>query len=251
MTFRVFAFGVGVALGLMGMRATAQQNPAGMVQPSTAKVRDRFEPAPVGQALLQGGMLGARIDASEKRRLLEVDENDMLDAFERRTVPHQDWQGEHVGKFLHAATQAWVYTKDAELKAKLDRVVARLLKTQEADGYLGTYPENKRWTSWDVWVHKYDLLGLLTYYQFTGNKEALQACRRIGNLLSKTFGTEPGQRDINRAGEHVGMAADSVLEPMVLLYRATDDPRYLKFATYIVTNYDAPGGPAILAPGAL
>jgi DUF1680 family protein len=38
-----------------------------------------------------------------------------------------------------------------------------------------------------------------------------------------------------------------VLEAIVLLYRATDDPRYLRFGQYIVSNYDAPGGPAILA----
>ena len=43
------------------------------------------------------------------------------------------------------------------------------------------------------------------------------------------------------------MAPDSVLEAIVLLYRATDDPRYRQFAGYIVTHYDAPGGPAILA----
>ena len=143
------------------------------------------------------------------------------------------------------------------LKQKMDRIVTRLLKTQEPDGYLGTYPKEQRWTGWDVWCHKYDLLGLLAYYQFTtlANKgkptvlgiQAFDACRRIGDLLCATFGTEPGKRDINRAGSHVGMAPDSVLEPMVLLYRASGHPRYLAFAEYIVKNYDAPRGPALLA----
>ena len=31
----------------------------------------------------------------------------------------QAWVGEHVGKWLHAATLAWVYTGDVELRAKL------------------------------------------------------------------------------------------------------------------------------------
>jgi DUF1680 family protein len=223
----------------------AQQNPAGLARPGTAQVTDRLIPLTPDAVKLTGGFLGARITANERSRLLHVDENDMLDAFERRAAPHQDWQGEHVGKFLHAATLAWQNTGDPALKAKLDRVVARLLKTQEPDGYLGTYSPDHRWTSWDVWVHKYDLLGLLTYYQYTGNAAALNACRHIGDLLIRTFG--PGLRDINRAGEHMGMAADSVLEAVVLLYRATAEPRYLQFAHYIVANYDAPGGPAILA----
>jgi DUF1680 family protein len=256
---RCFAASCLVLALVLGARpAIAQQNPAGLAKPGTAAVADQLTPALPSEVAFAGGMLGDRVTASERNRLLQVDENDLLDAFERRDAPHQDWQGEHVGKFLHAATQAWRNTHDTRLKAKLDRVVTRLLKTQEADGYLGTYPVRQRWTSWDVWVHKYDLLGLLTYYQYTHTlphaqnapdlpDQALQACRRVGDLLIRTFGTGPGQRDINQAGYHQGMAATSVLEPVVLLYRATGDARYLEFGRYIVRNYDAPGGPAILA----
>ncbi|MBV9867654.1 MAG: glycoside hydrolase family 127 protein [Abitibacteriaceae bacterium] len=189
------------------------------------------------------GFLGQRVANNEKGRLLEVDENDLLDAFERRDVSHQDWQGEHVGKFLHAATLAWVNTGDPALKAKLDRVVARLIKTQEADGYLGTYPTDRRWTSWDVWVHKYDLIGLLTYYHYTGNQAALDASRKVGDLLINTF---PAKKSIIHAGEHVGMAATSVLEAIVLLYRTTGDGRYLDFAKYIVNAWNEPDGPKII-----
>ena len=240
-------FGLIAVIGSSLSSVGAQQNPAGLALPNTAKVQDRFTPLIPDQVTLVGGMLGTRYDASEKHRLLTIDENDLLDAFERRTVFHQDWQGEHIGKYLHAASQVWFSTKDPVLKAKIDRLAARLMRTQEPDGYLGTYKPDHRWTSWDVWVHKYDLIGLLTYYQYTGNKEALAACRRVGDLLARTFGTRPGQRDINKAGEHIGMAPDSVLEAIVLLYRATDEPKYLQFAQYIVSNYDAPGGPAILA----
>ena len=43
------------------------------------------------------------------------------------------------------------------------------------------------------------------------------------------------------------MAATSVLEPIVLLYRATGDPRYLEFARYLVAAYDDPNGPRIIS----
>src|SRR5689334_12550200 len=118
-----FALSLALALGGIALRGQAQQNPAGMVIPSTAKVKDTFTPLLPNEVALQGGMIGTRVAASEKNRLRVVDENDLLDAFERRNVDHQDWQGEHVGKFLHAATMAWVNTSDPELKAKLDRVV--------------------------------------------------------------------------------------------------------------------------------
>src|SRR5262249_45088058 len=124
-----------------------------------------------------------------------------------------------------------------------------LLKTQEPDGYLGTYIPAKRWglypdADWDVWVHKYDLLGLLAYYQYTGNKEALRGAQRVGDLLINTFG--PGKKSIISAGTHVGMASTSVLEPVVLLYRSTAEPKYLDFAKYIVASWEEPNGPHIL-----
>jgi len=189
------------------------------------------------------GYLGRRVAASEKNRLLVVDEEELLAGFRHRPGK-QDWIGEHVGKFLHAATLAWANTGDPQLRAKIDRVAAELIKCQMPDGYLGTYTPERHWTSWDVWVHKYDLLGLLTYYQYTGDPAALEASKKIGDLLVNTFG--PGKKSIISAGTHVGMAATSVLEPIVYLYRMTGDERYLDFAKYIVAAYDEPNGPKIV-----
>jgi uncharacterized protein len=195
------------------------------------------------------GFLGARVAHSEKNRLLKVDLGPLLAGFRHRPGV-QPWIGEHIGKWLDAATLAWAYTGDSELRRKMDYAVTELLKCQEPDGYLGTYPPDKRFglypgADWDVWVHKYDLTGLLTYYQYTGNLAALAASRKIGDLLVRTFG--PGKRSILSAGTHVGMAATSILGPMVLLYRDTGDPRYLQFARYIVRSWSEPHGPEIIA----
>ena len=193
------------------------------------------------------GWLGARVAANEANRLLVVDTEPLLAGFRKKPGTHP-WIGEHIGKWLHAATLAWAYAGDAALREKLDRVAAELIATQEPDGYLGTYVPEQRFglfkgADWDVWSHKYNLIGLLTYYQYTGNEAALTACRKMGDLLIATF---PAKRSILAAGTHVGMAATSVLEPVVLLYRLTGDERYLDFARYIVKSWDEPKGPAIL-----
>lgn len=177
------------------------------------------------------GWIGKRIDANVRQRLLPIDTEPLLAGFRHKPGSHP-WIGEHVGKWLYAATLAWAYTGDPQLRAKLDRVAAELVRCQEPDGYLGTYVPEKRFdlypgSDWDVWTHKYNLIGLLTYYQYTGDAAALRACRKMGDLLIATF---PAKRSIIAAGTHVGMAATSVLEPMVLLYRATGDARYLDFA---------------------
>ncbi|NCO39323.1 MAG: hypothetical protein GW892_11520 [Armatimonadetes bacterium] len=202
-----------------------------------------IEPPLRPEAVRVGGLVGARLTATAEGRLLKLDEDALLAGFRHRPGS-QDWVGEHVGKFLHAATLAWVYTRDPKLREKIDRVTAELLKTQLADGYLGTYTPDQYWTSWDVWVHKYCLYGLLTVHQYTGNEAALDGARKLGDLVCRTFGRD--KRDLLRSGTHVGMAATSILEPMVMLYNATGETRYLDFCGYIVWSWSQPHGPHLL-----
>jgi DUF1680 family protein len=193
-----------------------------------------------------GGWIGERVAGSESNRLVKIDMDRLLEGYRHRPG-RQSWDGEHVGKWLHAATLAWVNSGDPALRAKLDYTVAELCKCQLADGYLGTYLEKDRWTEWDVWAHKYNLIGLLTYMQYTGDQTPMPVCRRMADLLCNTFGDTPGKRDIIPAGDHVGMAPTSVLEPMVLLYRMTGEPRYLDFCKYILRSWEQPNGPHIIS----
>lgn len=217
--------------------------PAALAQ-NVDKVSNRFVPASYSSQRIEG-LLGERMRVNLEGRLLNLDEKGVLDCFRHRPGS-QAWAGEHAGKFLDAAVNAWLYSKDERLKTLMDRVARELIAAQLPDGYLGTYLDEKRWTSWDVWVHKYDLLGLLNYYRATANQPALEAAKKIGDLLCRTFGTGDGQRDIVAAGTHVGMASTSVLEPMVYLYRVTGDKKYLGFCEYLVHSWSQPNGPKII-----
>ena len=197
------------------------------------------------------GFLGERVAANEAH-LLAVDLEPLLAGFRHRPGVHP-WIGEHIGKWLHAASLAWQHNGDPRLRSRIDEAVGALLETQEPDGYLGTYAPGRRLSGdtgadWDVWVHKYVLIGLLAAHAATGNAEALAGARRVGDLLVTTFGSDAdGGRRLLAAGWHAGMAATSVLEPVVLLYRATGDERYLDFAHRIVAAWDLPGGPRVVA----
>lgn len=105
-------------------------------------------------------------------------------------------------------------------------------------GWIGSRIEanDKRWTDWDVWAHKYNLIGLVTYIRYTGNMEALSACRKLADLLCNTFGDQPGKRDIISAGHHVGMAPGSVLEPMGLLTFKVRIPAWCRESTVKVNG---------------
>ncbi len=226
-----------------------QQTPA----PPINKVADRFSPVDPGAVQLQG-FLGERCGKNERARLLTKNEDDLLSGFQNRPG-NQAWVGEHAGKWLHAATLAWAYTKSEALRAKLDRVASALVAAQQPDGYLGTYADDARWAmgkdqKWDVWVHKYNLIGLIAYHTHTGDKAALEASKKIGELLVKTFGpaSEGETRlDLNERSAHVGMASGSVMEPMVWLYRATGDEKYLDFARFIAERWEEEKGPKLIS----
>jgi hypothetical protein len=99
----------------------------------------RFVPAPLDEQTIDG-VLGDRMTVNLSERLLAgVDTDVILKGYRQRPGQHA-WIGEHIGKFIDAATNVWAYTGDARLKAKLDAAVRDLIAAQLEDGYLGTYP---------------------------------------------------------------------------------------------------------------
>ena len=214
----------------------------------TEQVPEAFVSLPF-EAQELGGLFAERMRTNVEGRLLRVDTEAFLAGFVHRDSAGSfdaAWLGEHAGKFLDAACNALRYRENERLRQIVERVARALIASQEPDGYLGTYPATRRWTGWDVWVHKYNLIGLLSYYQLTAEPAALRSCCGMGDLLARTFGEAPGQRDIIAAGEHMGMAATAVLEPMCRLYRFTGQPRYREFCGYLVRSYDHPHGPRIV-----
>ncbi|RYY00990.1 MAG: hypothetical protein EOO53_20280 [Gammaproteobacteria bacterium] len=191
------------------------------------------------------GYLGNRYNGNLTNRLLKVDEKGLTAGYVNRPGVHR-WIGEHIGKYLEAASNTWAVTGNKQLKEQMDRMAATLMNAQLPDGYLGTYLPEAYWSSWDVWSHKYNLYGLLAYHKVTGNTQALEVSKKIGDLLCLTFGEKKGQRDIIKSGTHVGMAATSVLDPMIDLYMWTGDAKYLDFCQHIIRSYQNENGPSIV-----
>jgi uncharacterized protein len=240
---RQFSSGLIAALpsAALASRHLHLQSTKASAQPA---IRDAYEPAALSDITI-GGLLGDRIGINLEKRLIEgVDLEVLLAGYRKRPGQHT-WIGEHCGKFIDAATNTWVLTRNPELKAKLDYAVRELIATQEADGYLGTYGRAERWTDWDVWAHKYNLTGLLNYYAHTDYAPALAACRKMGDLLVETFAGQ--KRALINRGPHFGMASGSVLGPLVDLYTLTGRQAYLDLARDIVRAWELESGPKIFS----
>jgi uncharacterized protein len=207
------------------------------------KIADKYTPAYYQNI---GGLLGYRMNINLEKRLLKIDSATLLSGFKKRPGA-QTWIGEHVGKFLFSASKTYAYSHDPQIKHLMDDMVQKYIACQMPDGYLGTYLLKDRWTAWDVWAHKYAIIGLLNYYSVTGYKPALETAKKAADLICSTFGDEKGKRDLMLAGEHNGLAPGSILEPMVDLYRYTRDEKYHDFCKYILRAFEQPDGPKIIS----
>jgi DUF1680 family protein len=228
---------------LTGVQLAVASNPPfyGPVVPN--KIKDKYVPAYYQNI---GGLLGYRMQVNLEKRLLQIDSAILLSGFRKRPGS-QTWIGEHVGKFLFSASKTYYYSHDPRIKHLMDDMLRKYIVCQMPDGYLGTYLEKDRWTEWDVWAHKYAIIGLLNYYSVTGYKPALQTAERAADLICRTFGDTPGKRDLMLAGEHVGLAPGSILEPMVDLYRYTGNQKYLDFCRYILRAFEQKDGPKLIS----
>ena len=205
------------------------------------------------------GLIGQRFHASRLNRLHNQEEDHLLWPFQRHCPvgyyppdkqPYPgirgDWQGEFMGTYLDAASISAWNAGDEDLRDKIDSMVSEWLATQDADGYLGTYDEADRWKSWDVWVQAHNLIGLESYYRYTGRKDILNAALSIGYRVLQDFGA--GKRTLRDTGPHVGMASSAILEPMIWLYRESGDRAFLDFGVWLVEqDWEGEGGPQILS----
>ena len=190
------------------------------------------------------GFIGRKLDLSYQNRILAQDADHLIEPFRHRTETRL-WQSEFWGKWFTSAVLAYRYHSGPELKKILQSAVNGLLSTQTADGYIGNYKAENRLEQWDIWGRKYCLLGLLDYYELAKDRKALDAAKRLADHLIKEINDRDGV--IVNKGNYRGMAASSVLEPMVRLYNVTGNKAYLSFAQKIVDQWETPKGPMLIS----
>lgn len=206
-----------------------------------------------------GGPLKRSLDAVSANWLQRApgDNPAIFGMFEDRDVqPYRNllpWSGEFAGKLLTGSVQTLRSTRDPALKASTTKFVERLLPLQAEDGYLGPFPRESRLTgtapncpgNWDLWGHYHAMLGLMLWYDETGDGRALEAASRMGDLLcAKFLGTgkpvsSTGSMEMNQA----------VVHSLAMLYARTGEEKYLKLAEEVVADFAAPGAGDYLRMG--
>ncbi len=202
----------------------------------------------IGNVTLKG-YLGDRLDAMIERHVIGTDVDYITAPFMEKTERKRWWQTEFWGKYMHSAMPYLAYTGSERLKASVDRGVARILASQEPNGYIGNYPDELRCgEGWDVWGMKYTMMGLMHYYDGTKDRKALDGARRVCDYVIGELGPNGKRgRELWETGNWCGFASSSILEPVMWLYNRTQDKKYLDFATFLVKGMTEPeSGPRLL-----
>ena len=204
------------------------------------KVDNVLNPAPFGAVQIEG-FVGARLDSCIQNRLIVQDIEDVVKPFRDRPDEKGGFRCEFWGKWFTAAMLGYGYKPTKAYREHMDEAVRKLLETQDDNGYIGTYLTENHLGDWDVWGRKYVMLGLLSYYDQTGDKKALNAACRVADNLIEEAGPASGV-NIAETGwiGWKGLAPSSSLEPIALLYQRTGDKKYLDFAEHIVKCWNEP-----------
>ena len=207
------------------------------------------------------GHLGQTIDRIAENRILnraswdeiypETEEAFRLRIDDKDFPKKGDWRGEFWGKYMLSVIAACRYYHSDELKQRIALAVKGLLSTQDANGYIGTYAHSDFLVgnNWNVWSRKYTLWGLVESWELLGDPKILASAKRFADHLISEVG--PGAIDIVKTGNFYGLPSCSILQPIVKLYNATGEKKYLEYAEYIVKQGSAQqnGVPDILNKG--
>ncbi|HOJ32629.1 MAG TPA: glycoside hydrolase family 127 protein [Candidatus Hydrogenedentes bacterium] len=194
---------------------------------------------------LFGGEIGERIRRNEQHWLLRaVDTNPgILYMFRQRdrALPFETpvpWAGEFAGKYLISAVQACRMSTSPALREHVAEFVRDLIACQAEDGYLGPWPKYERLLGhWDLWGHYHCILGLLMWYDETGDSAAFECARRATDLICRTY-LDGTRRPIDAGTPMINL---SILHALGQMYRRTGERRYLDLMYRIVEDMQQDG----------
>jgi len=188
------------------------------------KAVDALQPVRLTRSELSGE-IARRIEDLIYRNYMVLDlEKDFLAPFRQRP-PVKGSRYIGVGKVIDAGSRFAAYTGDPEVGKRTAWLIDELMKTRDADGYLGHMPAEpdarQNYRNWILHDQEYAILGLVDHWRYCGDATSLKYARQLADYVLATFPKNPKPDTVCTAG---------LPEAMLTLCAATGEARYLQFA---------------------
>jgi len=152
------------------------------------------------------------------------------------------WNSETQSNWWDGYIRSAILTKDEEHLARIEKYIARILATQDKDGYLGIYDDELRYTfnneNGELWAKATLLRGLLAWYEHTKDPKILEAVKKATDNVMVNW---PANRskpfysvNPNVGGLSHGLTFTDVLEQ---LYYLTKEQKYLDYALFLYKDF--------------
>jgi len=156
-------------------------------------------------------------------------------------ISMQWWAGETLGNWWDAYLRNAYMTDNEPAIKKINEIVKYLLAGQDDDGYLGIYAKEMRYkhtgSNGELWSQTVLFRMLLGYYEFTGDKNVLQAVEKAMKVTMNNYNEgkkNPFEVSIEYGGVTHGLMMTDVCET---LYRITKNQAYNDYAVYLYKDF--------------
>ena len=153
------------------------------------------------------------------------------------------WNAETTGNWWDGFVRHAYFTNDEASIRQSESIVQNLLDSQDEDGYIGIYKPNLRYqhegSNGELWAQTTAFRMLLAYYEFTGDKNVLDAVEKAMAVTMKNYGQDgKNPFDLKNAfgGVTHGLMMTDVCES---LYRITGETKYQDYATYLYRAFSS------------
>lgn len=147
------------------------------------------------------------------------------------------WNAETAGNWWDGFVRYAYLVNDATAIDQAEAIVANLLESQDADGYLGIYQPSLRYqhegSNGELWAQTTAFRTLLGYYEITQDQAALEAVERAMALTMSAYGPQ-GQNPFELKNAFGGVTHGLMLTDVCeTLHRITGKRTYRDYATYL------------------
>lgn len=147
-----------------------------------------------------------------------------------------NWEDAWIYKWIESACYVYSQTRDPELLAQMDQIIAVIAKAQQPDGYLATQVTLRgrdRFSNYghhEVYTMGHLMTAACVHHRITGKANFLNVAQKVGDFLHKEYTTSKNTYLINCP------INPSAIMGAVELYRTTGEKQYLELANILIDN---------------